>query len=38
VFGEELSDLSEDEDGVRRKKQHGNDLNGGQVCPKFVIE
>ncbi|CAF3090488.1 unnamed protein product, partial [Rotaria sp. Silwood2] len=30
VFGEELSDLSEDEDGVRRKKHDDNDLNGSQ--------
>ncbi|CAF4932694.1 unnamed protein product, partial [Rotaria sp. Silwood1] len=27
VFGEELSDLSEDEDGIRRKAQDHNDLN-----------
>ncbi|CAF4534660.1 unnamed protein product [Rotaria socialis] len=30
VFGEELSDLSEDEDGLRRKKQNNNNLNGSQ--------
>ena len=32
VFGEELSDLSEDEDGVRRNKANDSDLNGSQVC------
>ncbi|CAF1930936.1 unnamed protein product [Rotaria magnacalcarata] len=30
VFGEELSDLSEDEDSLRRKKQNNNNLNGSQ--------
>ena len=32
VFGGDLTDLSEDEDGVRRSKQVDNDLNGSQVC------
>lgn len=32
VFGGDLTDLSEDEDGVRRTKQEDNDLNGDQVC------
>ena len=32
VFGGDLTDLSEDEDGVRRPKQVDHDLNGSQVC------
>lgn len=36
VFGEELSDLSEDEDGTRRKRQN-DDLNGNHVCWEKVL-
>ena len=31
VFGEELSDLSGDEDGVRRQKARDDDMNGSPV-------
>ena len=31
VFGEDLSDSSEDEDNVRRKRSPGGDLNGNRV-------
>jgi hypothetical protein len=37
VFGEELSDLSEDEDGVRRQKSH-DDLNGTPVCLRYSYQ
>lgn len=32
VFGGDLTDLSEDEDGVRRLKQEDHDMNGSHVC------